>query len=135
MKIQQSIPMAYSPVSGRALHTRCTAAEYRCSCPSDVWSTNPWTGRPRDPRDVEIDSYGLLIIPPGEAVVAAERTVVETSDHGPLRYTEPAFLGVIPAGAQLIAVDGKVIVVGAGMAPRYVTPTGLIPIFAPGDQP
>jgi hypothetical protein len=49
-------------------------------------------------------------------------------------YGEPTFLCAIPAGAQLIAVGGKVIVVAPSMAPCYVTPTGLKPIFNPRES-
>jgi hypothetical protein len=43
--------------------------------PKDHYTTpvlfNPYTGQPRDVRDVQSDPQGILIVPPGAAIVAA----------------------------------------------------------------
>lgn len=35
-----------------------------------AWLFNPWTGEQRDARDVGSDTFGHLIVPPGEPVYA-----------------------------------------------------------------
>lgn len=47
---------------------------------------------------------------------------------GPVYYTEPHLLCMLPAGAQIISAGPQIIVVAPNVAPCYLTPTGLKPI-------
>ena len=42
--------------------------------------TNPWTGEPRDIRDVESDPAGLLMVEPGKPLLAAVQPGVTNGD-------------------------------------------------------
>lgn len=46
----------------------------------------------------------------------------------PVHLTEATFICEAPAGAQMIAVGLKILVVAPGMAPCWLTPTGLVQI-------
>lgn len=62
----------YSPINGHPLgDVGVRVDEYRLFHPKVTWGFNPWTGLRRDPKDICLDPYGLLIIPPG-APIAAE---------------------------------------------------------------
>lgn len=69
---QQSTPIKYSPSNGSEWNPTmlCTAEDYRKVYPLGTWRHNPWTGTRRDDHDIGSDPKGLLILPPGEELVA-----------------------------------------------------------------
>jgi len=58
---------------------------------------NPYTGEPRDVRDVQSDPQGILIVPPGKVEMLAaqpeQEPVALTLDSAPLGTKAPAFGG------------------------------------------
>lgn len=52
-----------------------------------------------------------------------------SADNVPVHFTEATFIGTVPAGAKLIAVGLKVMVVAPDIPASWVTPTGLVPIY------
>lgn len=69
--MQQHTPMIYDPATGWRRDGVTNADEWRKQNGACAWLFNPWTGDRRDARDVGSDTFGLLIIPPGEPVYAA----------------------------------------------------------------
>lgn len=55
--------MSFDPVSGKPAVIKFTPHEYRQYHGLIAWLYNPWTGEPRDPRDIGSDVQGLLIAP------------------------------------------------------------------------
>jgi hypothetical protein len=55
-------------------------AEIRAAFQPSVVLTNPWTGEPRDIRDVESDPAGLLMVEPGKPLLAAVQPGVTNGD-------------------------------------------------------
>lgn len=55
--------MLFDPVSGQAAKDQFTPHGYRTHHGLVAWLYNPWTGEPRDPRDIGSDVQGLLIAP------------------------------------------------------------------------
>lgn len=53
----------FDPVSGNVSKDIFTLEEYRQHHGLVAWLYNPWTGEPRDPRDIGSDVQGLLIEP------------------------------------------------------------------------
>lgn len=55
--------MKFSPLDGTRFHPslKYTGEKYRQMYPKNIWSVNPWTGKERDPRDIESDPHGILI--------------------------------------------------------------------------
>ena len=51
----------------------------------------------------------------------------------PVHFTEPHYLCTLPAGAQIIAVGLRLILVFPDRPPCYLTPTGLQPIAVAND--
>lgn len=70
---QQSTPFEFNPSTGQRIMPSMarTAESYRQRYPLGTWRYNPWTGTIRDGRDIANDQTGLLIVPPGEELVAA----------------------------------------------------------------
>ena len=63
-KTQENTPMRFGPGSGAVLPFGPVYAEgYRASNGPVAWIYNPWTGQPRDPRDIGTDVLGHLITP------------------------------------------------------------------------
>jgi ATP-dependent protease HslVU (ClpYQ) peptidase subunit len=67
---QQHLPMIFDPATGLGIIGINIADEYRKWHGNKAWLYNPWTGEPRDPRDIASNVFGQLIIPPGEPVYA-----------------------------------------------------------------
>lgn len=77
--MQQTSPLKFWPQTGKAVGrgNGCpteTAATCRKYCPGGAWLFNPWTGTERADADVLTDPFGLLILPPGEPLIAATTT-------------------------------------------------------------
>lgn len=72
--------LRFSPMIGCVwVSAPVTADAYRKSHPENIWYYNPWTGQPRDPRDVETDPQGLMIVAPGAPLVEAKKgTITDT---------------------------------------------------------
>lgn len=68
---QQQQLMTACPVDGSLKPYPSHAAQWRAYHGRKAWLFNPWTGKPRDSDDIGSDPFGLLIIPPREAVYAA----------------------------------------------------------------
>lgn len=88
MQRQQSTPLTHDPILGTEINKHPTlpknADDYRAYYGSLAWLYNPWTGKPRHAGDIGTDTFGKLIIPPGEPVVADRNQ----RDSGP--YRDPA---------------------------------------------
>lgn len=63
---QQNTLMKYNTFTGLPLRQGVKAVEWRDEHRERVWLCNPWTGNPRDPRDILSDTQGYLIVPPFE---------------------------------------------------------------------
>lgn len=65
----------------------------------------------------------------GEEWNAASRKVLgQQPTYGPVIRTGLVFITECPEGAQLLALDGRVVLVAPGQPPAYVESTGLKPI-------
>lgn len=60
---QELFKLAYSPVNGEKYEEVQSIGEIRERLEGYAWMYNPWTGEPRDLRDIGSDPYGLLIVP------------------------------------------------------------------------
>lgn len=70
--MQQSTPLRFHPTTGRPfVGHNPLAAEFRSTTFSGFWVYDPWTGKRRDPRDIETDHHGKLIHPEGEPLYAS----------------------------------------------------------------
>jgi hypothetical protein len=69
----QNTPLKYSPITGSLLtmSVTLTGADCRERYPHRLWAFNPWTGTRRLDSDIKSDPTGLLILPPGEELLAA----------------------------------------------------------------
>lgn len=56
-------PMVYDPSNREPHPFPLLASKWRVWHGKVAWLYNPWTGQPRDPRDVGSDPSGLLIDP------------------------------------------------------------------------
>lgn len=65
---------------------------------------------------------------PVKAPTAMPSGACEVGDITEPHYLTLTYLCEVPAGAQLMAFRNRVFVVAPGMAPQYVTPTGLKPV-------
>jgi len=63
---QQTILMIIDPAWGTDKPYPSHAEQYRKYHGEIAWLYNPWTKNSRDPRDIGMDPFGFLIIPPGE---------------------------------------------------------------------
>lgn len=95
----QTKTFRFWPSDGVAIHLRYgsqTAEMFRTDNRTVAWKFNPWTGSTRAESDVASDPFGLLIVPPGEAVQAADSRDCSTlcgdypnCTRGRARSTEP----------------------------------------------
>ena len=67
MKQQDSF-LNFDPSTGKTDPFPFRAHTYRDYHGRVAWLFNPWTGISWDPRDIGSDTFGYLIIPPGEKV-------------------------------------------------------------------
>ena len=66
-----------------------------------------------------------------ETLIAATREVLGDRICGtstPAHREGVVYLGDVPAGAQLLMYNGRTFIVGPGIEPSWVTPTGLQPL-------
>jgi len=63
------VKMKFDPSTGAKI-TPMHPDAYRDYYGEIAWLFNPWTGKPRDPRDIGSDVFGLLMIAPGESIKA-----------------------------------------------------------------
>ena len=82
--MQQSTPLRFHPTTGRPfVGHNPLAAEFRSTTFSGFWVYDPWTGNKRDPRDIETDHHGKLIVPDGEAIYASKSLLARTDFKAP----------------------------------------------------
>ena len=65
-RTNQDSLMVFDPASGAREPYPSHAVQWREYNGEKAWLVNPWTGRNRDARDVGSDTFGHLIVPPGE---------------------------------------------------------------------
>ena len=63
MQSVQNDLMKYDPATGEEKPYPSHAEQYRIYHGSIAWLYNPWTGQPRDPRDIGSDCFGYLVQP------------------------------------------------------------------------
>jgi hypothetical protein len=68
--------MSFDPATGDPKPYPSHATQWRHYNGTTAWLFNPWTGVRRAAQDVGSDTFGYLIRPPGEPLVAAPETVV-----------------------------------------------------------
>jgi hypothetical protein len=56
--MKQEKLMKFDPATNEAAPYPSHAAQYRAYHGRVAWLYNPWTGRPRDPRDIGTDTFG-----------------------------------------------------------------------------
>jgi hypothetical protein len=66
--------MTHDPATGEPNPYPSHATQWRHYYGSTAWLFNPWTGDRRDAQSVGSDTFGYLIRPPGEPLVAAPET-------------------------------------------------------------
>jgi hypothetical protein len=71
-RLQQYTPMLYSPMDGVPLVGDPVFANNYRAVGGITWVYNPWTKVKRAPQDIESDPFGILILPPGEELIAAD---------------------------------------------------------------
>ncbi len=74
MSYQQHTLMKFDPAFGTEKPYPSEAQQYREYNGKIAWLYNPWTGNKRHPFDIGSDVTGLLILPPGEPIYAADET-------------------------------------------------------------
>lgn len=75
--------MRFDPVTGKEHVFPANAQHYRMyNTVGAVWMFNPWTGTKRDPRDVDTDKYGVLIVPTGEPLMPTAPTWPNRKHNG-----------------------------------------------------
>ena len=81
MKQQHSL-MKFDPATGEPKPYPSHADQWRdWHGKATAWLFNPWTGTRRDAGDVGSDTFGQLILPPGEPLYAAtERAQLATME-------------------------------------------------------
>ena len=65
------IPLFFDPINGKPMNARSEPVMpelFRSRHPGAPWLYNPWTGEPRDHRDIALDVAGRLITPPVLAI-------------------------------------------------------------------
>ncbi len=89
---QQDSVMKYDPATGDKYPYPSHATQWRLWHGSSMaWLFNPWTGDRRSSSCVGSDPLGLLIIPPGEPVLAAPpETTRKRHETPPFRLKFPA---------------------------------------------
>lgn len=78
----QDTPMKFDPATGWSNPYPSHATQWRHHNGTTAWLFNPWTGDRRTAQDVGSDTFGYLIRPPGEPLVAAQETGVARCPHG-----------------------------------------------------
>ena len=68
--MQQQTPMKFDPATGWNRPDPSNAGEWRKFNGECAWLFNPWTGDRRRACEVGSDTFGQLIIPPGEPIFA-----------------------------------------------------------------
>lgn len=81
--LDEKYHMHFDPATGRPNPTPVFPSAYRAQHGKIAWLYNPYTGHPRDPRDIGTDTFGHLIVsaprPDSEACRAYSREeVLET---------------------------------------------------------
>mgnify|MGYP001019783968 CR=1 FL=1 len=93
MKQQHSL-MTFDPATGEPKPYPSHADQWReWHGKATAWLFNPWTGTRRDAGDVGSDTFGQLILPPGEPLYAADTAVPLLDDvirRAILSNTHPA---------------------------------------------
>ena len=69
-KLQQQSLMKFDPATRESMPYPSHAAQWRYYHGKLAWLYNPWTGNQRGAGDVGSDPFGMLILPPGEPLVA-----------------------------------------------------------------
>jgi hypothetical protein len=72
MSKQQQTLMRFDPATGDASPYPSHAQQWREFNGKYAWLFNPWSGERRSSGDVGDDPFGLLILPPGEPIYAAQ---------------------------------------------------------------
>jgi hypothetical protein len=72
MKTAQQSLMNFDPVDGGPRPYPSHAGQWRTCYPSHAWLFNPWSGERRSAEDVGTDTFGVLILPPGEVLAPAK---------------------------------------------------------------
>jgi hypothetical protein len=73
MSKQQFAVMRFDPATCMPRPYPSHAEQYRDWHGVVAWLYNPWTGDMRDPRDIGSDTFGRLIVPPSERVIACAK--------------------------------------------------------------
>lgn len=76
---QQTL-MRFDPATGWSNPYPSHAAQWRDFNGSTAWLFNPWTGQRRCAEDVGSDTFGYLITPPSEPVIAASDSSTNAGD-------------------------------------------------------
>lgn len=69
---QQHTLMKFDPATNAEKPYPSHADQWRKYHGAEAWLFNPWTGTRRLASDVGMDVFGMLILPPGEALHAAQ---------------------------------------------------------------
>jgi hypothetical protein len=72
MSQQQQTLMRFDPANGTEQPYPSHAQQWRNFHGKYAWLFNPWSGERRSAGDVGDDPFGLLILPPGEPIYAAQ---------------------------------------------------------------
>ncbi len=72
MMLNQDRTMKFDPATGDAKPYPSHAGQWRNYHGAMAWLFDPWSGRRRNAHDVGMDCYGLLVIPSGDALTAAQ---------------------------------------------------------------
>lgn len=70
MSRQQYTLMKFDPASGEERPYPSHAEQWRSYHGDTAWLFNPWSGTRRDARDIGRDTFGHLLMPPGEPLFA-----------------------------------------------------------------
>lgn len=90
-ELGQDATMRFSPVNGLKAPDWTLypshAAQFRAYHGPVAWLYNPWTGRPRDPRDIGTDPTGILIAVRDELEPKLREVWLIQDSHGNLCST------------------------------------------------
>jgi len=76
---QQQALMKFDPATGEEKPYPSQAMHYREYHGKVAWLFNPWSGEARDAYDIGSDTFGHLILPPGEPVYAGPGPLAEVA--------------------------------------------------------
>ena len=99
---QQYTLMKYDPATGEHRPYPSNAHDWRKYHEATAWLYNPWSGDKRDPRDIDMDVNGLLIIPKGEPIYAGSQAELEAEE------TECVHMCLDNAGVPRADEDGAI---------------------------